>query len=79
MIKEGVTGSAVNELEVTEREYEHRLRAIRNLDKMKTIECTWIKVSVNIMRDGCVIARYTPVKKKQRKLNVSVVSKMKYE
>lgn len=76
---EGVTGSAVNELEVLEREYEHRLRAIRNLYKMKTIECTWIRVSVELMRDGSIIARYTPVKKKQRKVNVSVVSKMKYE
>lgn len=70
MAKEGVTGSAVNELEVSEREYEHRLRAIRNLDKMKSIECTWIRVSVDLMRDGSIIARYTPVKKKQRKSKI---------
>lgn len=76
---EGVTGSAVNEIEVKEREYEHRVRAFKNLEKMKLIECTWIRVSVNFMKDGCTITRYTPVKKKQRKVNVSVVRKMKYE
>ncbi|KPE49754.1 hypothetical protein AOB46_18685 [Chryseobacterium indologenes] len=70
MEKTGVTGSVVNELEVRERNYEHRLRAVKNLKKMKQIECTWIRVSVQLMSDGCIIARYTPVNKKRIKSRI---------
>lgn len=58
---EGVTGSAVNELEVSEREYESRLRAIKNLEKMKKIESTWLRVGVCILRGG-ILTTFKPNK-----------------
>ncbi|WP_336704405.1 hypothetical protein [Chryseobacterium indologenes] len=64
MEKAGVTGSAVNELEVSEREYEHRLRAKKNLDKMKNIESTWIRVNVNVQK-GTIWCFYKPIKKRK--------------
>lgn len=56
---EGVTGSAVNELEVSEREYESRIRAIKNLEKMKRIESTWCRVGVCILRGG-ILTTFKP-------------------
>lgn len=58
---EGVTGSAVNELEVSEREYESRIRAIKNLEKMKRIESTWLRVGVCMLRGG-VLTTFKPNK-----------------
>ncbi|GEM_PF-5769323 len=56
---EGVTGSAVNELEVSEREYESRIRAIKNLEKMKKIESTWSRVAVCMLRGG-ILTTFKP-------------------
>jgi hypothetical protein len=64
---EGVTGSAVNELEVSEREYEHRQRAVRNLEKMKKIETTWQRVRVRVTK-GSVWSFYKPEPKKKKNM-----------
>lgn len=56
---ERMTGSAVNELEVSEREYESRIRAIKNLEKMKKIESTWLRVGVCLLR-GSVLTTFKP-------------------
>lgn len=57
----GLTGSAVNELEVSEREFEHRNRAIHNLSIMKSIENTWQKISTKGWR-GSVVCKFKPKK-----------------
>lgn len=62
MAGEGVTGSAVNELDVSEWEYEHRLRAKRNLEKMKRIESTWKRVLIKSFKDGSIVCKYKPIK-----------------
>lgn len=62
-MKEGVSGSAVNELDVAEWEYEHRVRALKNLEKMKGIEKTWMRVNVCSLR-GSILTIYKPMKKK---------------
>lgn len=58
---EGMTGSAVNELEVSEREYESRIRAKVNLEKMKKIESTWMRVGVCMLRGG-ILTTFKPKK-----------------
>lgn len=62
MANEGVTGSAVNELEVSEREFEHRNRAKENLCRMKAIEKSWQRVSVKPGSGKSIICNYKPRK-----------------
>lgn len=68
MAKDNLSGSAIKEIRVSEWDSEHRNRAMANLKKMKRIENTWIRVSIKLMTDGCVITRYEPVKKNKAKV-----------
>ena len=66
IVGEGVTKSAVNQLEVTEVAYQARIDAINNLASMKVIENTWLKVRVFKYR-GCVWCQYVKPKKRINK------------